>query len=102
MALKSEAEAHCAIHKFHAPVPHVIHTHHVLPQSWGGDTVPANLIDLCPTGHYNVHHLIDAYIRSAGDPGWDVTRHYGLAERVLARKAWDQRPSERPPFTVAF
>lgn len=51
--------------------------HHLLPESWGGLTVPGNLIDVCDNHHYAVHTVIDEYTsltRVLYKPGqWDGT-----------------------------
>lgn len=90
----------CRVHHSHAPEPKVFHRHHVVPRSWGGGS--GETVDVCPTGHYNVHHLIDAYVRAGGDPGWDVRKHYGPFERSLAERAWEGRPDDHPPLTLEF
>lgn len=77
----------------HLPAAYVGALHHVLPQSWGGQTVPGNLVMLCPNSHTATHRLIDEYVRAGGDPGWEVRRHFGVYVRTLALRAWQQRPA---------
>jgi hypothetical protein len=74
-------------------VTYVAARHHILPQSWGGLTVDANLIWLCPNAHTSTHHLLDQYVRAGGDPGWTVRQHYSAFIRDLAARAWAQRPA---------
>lgn len=84
----------------HSPEPRELHTHHVLPLSWGGRREPANEVLLCPTSHSNTHHLLDAYVRAGGDPGWPVRRRYSRVVRSLAARAWTQRPPT-PTYTLS-
>jgi hypothetical protein len=46
-------------------IPRISRTvkHHIVPESWGGPTVDSNLVDLCDNHHYNVHTIIDEYVR---------------------------------------
>ena len=76
----------------HSPAAYVGAQHHVLPQSWGGQTTKANLVWLCPNAHTATHRLIDSYVRAKGDPGWEVSRHFSPFVRDLAARAWNQRP----------
>lgn len=87
----------CTVH--HSPAPHQVDAHHILPKTWGGQSVPANLIDLCPNHHHNVHWLLDAYVRAGGKPNPDVWRTYAPFERHLAALAWAQRPPT-PTYTL--
>lgn len=82
----------------HAPAAYVPTRHHILPQSWGGPTVDANLVTLCPSTHTAVHRLLDEYVRNGGDPGWETRRHFGPYVRGLALRAWEQRPA-KPTIT---
>lgn len=83
----------------HSPRAYIPHRHHVLPQSWGGLNAASNLVVLCGNTHGAVHRLIDEYVRHGGDPGWEVRRQFGVLARELALRAWEQRPSQRPPLT---
>ena len=78
----------CTVHAAHAP--HVAGTdrHHIWPQGDGGPDVEANVVVICPTGHRNLHELLEAYRRAAGAPHWSVLQHFGKAERELARRGW--------------
>jgi hypothetical protein len=91
----------CEVHQYHSPEPKVPHRHHILPQSWGGETTTQNIVVVCPTGHYNIHHLLDEYVRAHGDPGYAVRAHYGSEERRLALAAWDNRPDGPLPLTLS-
>lgn len=57
----------CAIHKSHSPRPLSTEAHHILPRAWQAIWSPPDdkrllwapkTIDLCPTGHSNVHRII--------------------------------------------
>lgn len=89
----------CARSATHAPTPHQIDTHHIVPVSWKVDGTDWYTVDLCAGCHHNVHALIDAYIRAGGEPAWDVIRHFTAVERQLAAAAWAGRPNDHPPIT---
>lgn len=78
----------CRVHKHHSPRSHKNHMHHVLPRSMGGKTEPNNLIPVCPTGHYNIHTLIDSWVNAGGEPHWEILKHYGHSERYWAESAY--------------
>ena len=82
----------CACVAQHSPAAYVGALHHILPQSWNGKTVAANLVMLCPNAHTATHRLIDSYVRAKGDPGWEVRQHFSPFVRDLALRAWEQRP----------
>jgi hypothetical protein len=92
MAQPEEAERRttsvsCQAHLYHAPEPDYQELHHVLPLGWGGD--PKGLVwALCPTGHANVHRLLDAYRKYGGRPPWNIERRYGPVDRALAAEGW--------------
>ena len=77
----------------HSPATFIPAKHHILPQSWGGLTIEANLVWLCPNAHTATHRLIDTYVRVNGDPGWVERRRYSSFVRDLAARAWAQRPA---------
>ncbi|HXF73370.1 MAG TPA: HNH endonuclease [Actinomycetota bacterium] len=79
----------CEIHAYHSP--HVSDTdlHHVVPLAWGGADELANEVSICPTGHRNVHELLREYAVFGGEPPWEVRRTFSVAERELARRAWE-------------
>lgn len=85
----------------HSPSAYVPTVHHILPQSWNGQTVPENLATICPNTHTAVHRLIDNYVRAGGDPGWDVRQHFSAYQRDLALRAWEQRPDVPTITSVA-
>lgn len=83
----------------HNPRPQNHAVHHILPQSWGGKSVTANLVKLCPTGHENVHTLLNLYVHAGDVPSRLVLSGFNPHTRMLAKAAWDQRPNDRPPYT---
>lgn len=78
----------CAAHKTHSPRPQEYAVHHVLPKGWGGAEDGATVI-LCPTGHVNVHELLDEYRTLGQTPPWTTRRQYGPGERAVAAAGWD-------------
>jgi len=97
-----EVAAHpCPCAMTHGPGAYVPARHHILPQSWGGPTEPDNLIYICPNSHTAVHQLLNAYVHAGGEPAWSVLQHYNALVRDLAARAWVQRPSDHPPYTLA-
>lgn len=84
----------------HVPEVHALCTHHILPKSWGGGDEPTNRVVLCPSTHENIHRLLNRYVRLGGVPPWEDRRIYGVYARDLAARAWSQRPSDKPPYTV--
>ena len=91
----------CLCVSTHTPSMYTPNHHHIVPQSWGGETVNSNLVWLCPNSHTATHQLLNLYIHAQGEPEWDVIRHYNELVRALAHLAWAQRPSDKPPYTVA-
>jgi hypothetical protein len=87
----------CLCVSSHAPAAYVPALHHILPQSWGGRTVKANLVLLCPNSHTATHRLLDNFVRAGGTEGVDM-RHFGPYARQHALQAWEQRP-ETPLIT---
>jgi hypothetical protein len=90
--------------------------HHIVPQSWvARGAVQIGIVPLCGTSHDSVHSLLNEYVSHGGTPPWGDHRHpgdasgrvrmgrqrYGLLVRRLAERAWRNRPSARPPYTLA-
>ena len=48
----------CEISQHHTPVPLRYVWHHILPQTCGGKTIAANLIEVCDNCHYGIHALL--------------------------------------------
>lgn len=91
----------CTCVQFHCPAAYVPNHHHILPQSWGGLTVDANLVWLCPNSHSAVHDLLNQYVHAGRLPEPGVMIYYNTHIQEIAAKAWSQRPSDHPPYTAA-
>lgn len=77
----------CEVHGVgyeHRPRSEDVERHHVWPLGMGGPDVPANMRDICPTGHSNIHHLLRHYVRGNGVVPWEVRRRFTVGERELA------------------
>lgn len=74
----------CAIHRIHYPTPETVELHHIVPVAWQlfwqpaqpwpfpgvdpdgrGHLWDARTIELCPTGHRNVHFYIVKMMHNA-------------------------------------
>jgi 5-methylcytosine-specific restriction endonuclease McrA len=71
----------CPIVKKHSPIPLRYVKHHILPQACGGRTVVANLVTLCDTCHYAIHHLMYCLARSLPLPASHSKEHLVYAVR---------------------
>lgn len=80
----------CSVHDYHSPRPQLLDLHHVIPVSWGGAVGLSNETHICPTGHRNVHALLDAWVAAKGEPSWEIRRSYGLRERDLAAAGYSE------------
>lgn len=78
----------CQFHNLHKPTNHLNHVHHVWPLAEGGPDIPDNKVVICPTGHANVHDLIDHYKMLMGHVSYDITRQFSREERALAELGW--------------
>jgi hypothetical protein len=74
----------CVVHRKHMPESHVNHRHHIWPKGEGGPDIEDNIIAVCPTGHYNIHHLLTEYRTTMGRVTYDVLRRYSFGERKYA------------------
>jgi len=80
----------CAVHRYHSPRPHLTESHHVWPLGMGGPDVAANRVEVCATGHFNIHELLRALCKASGSLPWATLRRFGRAERALARSGYEQ------------
>ena len=80
----------CQVHQTHKPHSHLNHHHHVWPLSLGGPDKPENIIVSCPTGHYNIHALLDQYVVHRGEVPWSVIRPYSYEERAYAKLGYER------------
>lgn len=87
----------CGLHKAHAPMPLYTQRHHILPKAWGGADSELNVIELCGTGHDNVHFVLNEMVRVGGpqNVSENLIRHFGLAWG-LALKAWNMHTGPTP------
>lgn len=74
----------CVVHDTHRPRPLGTVVHHIQPKSAGGPDIPSNRVEICDTGHRNVHRLLDdlwstGRMRRGGTP----------EERRLAQEGFD-------------
>ena len=95
--LETSPNGMCPCVSEHAPSVTSYDNHHIIPVSWGGENGPRIL--LCPTAHRNAHDLLNNYVRYGGKPPGQILRRYSLFIRGLAEKAWENRPSDKPPWT---
>lgn len=88
----------CVAHRLHAPVNMTVEAHHVVPQAWQYAWQPALMgfpgrgdhgmlwdartVELCPTGHRNVHALIVALMHGRPVPR---RRELAIARLALTR-----------------
>lgn len=76
--------------------------HHVIPQSWGGKSVPENMVICCPNAHRLVHALLNQYVHAKGTPPPEILRRYSRFTRKLAKRAIDAVGGTPPRiFTLA-
>ena len=82
--------APCLHHRSHSPQPKLNHRHHIQPLSWSGGNEASNVTVLDPTSHVNVHLLLDHWYETNGKPDWDFIKHFGPAERELAKLGYER------------
>lgn len=59
----------------HNPTPLRFVWHHIMPQQAGGQTVAANLVELCDSCHYSIHRMMWVYrLIALGQPVTDAQR----------------------------
>lgn len=74
----------CVLHLTHRPQPLTLVTHHVVPIGMKGPDDPSNRVEVCDTGHRNVHLLLAALVY-----GQDLGRRGTPTERALAWRGYD-------------
>lgn len=84
----------CTVHRYHWPKPLRTVRHHVWPKEFGGPDSASNLVNVCDTGHYNIHAILTAYLKGAPLP--KGTR----MEKALARYGFEQITNALPNLTV--
>jgi hypothetical protein len=80
----------CTVHNKHTPTSHINHEHHVWPLGHGGPDIAENKIVVCPTGHYNIHALLQEYLTAHGDVPYSLVKTYGKGERDAAKLGYDR------------
>lgn len=80
----------CQIHKKHIPESHINHRHHVWPIGEGGPDVSDNIIIVCPTGHGNLHDLLNQFKMLMGRVPYTILRRYTIEERKYAELGYDR------------
>jgi hypothetical protein len=77
----------CQLHKAHRPEPLVTVRHHVQPLGMGGPDVPWNWLDVCDTGHRNVHTILGPMCQDGPRFG-KVGRRGTRTERDAAKRGF--------------
>jgi hypothetical protein len=80
----------CEVHSGHAPHSHINDRHHVWPLGAGGPDIPENIVVVCPTGHRNIHSLLEQYQAHRGEVPFAISRRYALKERHYAQLGYDR------------
>ncbi len=80
----------CTVHLRHSPHSHINHRHHVWPLGRGGPDTRDNTVVVCPTGHANIHRLLDFLILEDGKVPWHIARSFMIGERRIARLGYER------------
>lgn len=56
------SDVQCEVHGSHRPEPITLHHHHLQPLGMGGPDEDANIVVVCPTGHFNIHAALAALV----------------------------------------
>jgi hypothetical protein len=80
---------HCIVHGYHWPVPVRTVRHHIWPKEWGGPDVESNLVNVCDTGHYNIHAYMDAAF--GGKPVPKITKRERLYAELGLKAYYESR-----------
>lgn len=91
----------CQVHKTHTPTSHSTAVHHIQPQAMGGPDVPENRVEVCPTGHTNIHMLLALLVKHDGNLSREQTLGYAKHEIDLAKNGYFRwvaagKPKGRP------
>jgi hypothetical protein len=81
----------CQVHGSHRPALLAVHTHHIQPLGMGGDDEPRNRVDVCPSGHFNIHAILAALVFGRPLPG-GTRREKQVAAQGFARWVEAGRP----------
>lgn len=80
----------CEVHTAHMPNSHVNDRHHVWPLGHGGPNIPENIITVCPTGHRNIHTLLERLLAYRGKIPYSELRTFSFQERKFAKLGFDR------------
>ncbi len=80
----------CRVHTKHVPNPHSVDRHHVWPTADGGPDIPENIVVVCPTGHRNIHDLLNLFKLFRGKPPYIELRKFAFEERTLAELGYSR------------
>lgn len=86
----------CQVHGYHWPPVLRVVTHHIQPLAMAGRDIPANRVDVCDTGHYNIHRCLDDLLH--GLPMRRGTRK----ERAYAQQGYDSWVAAGKPGKPVF
>jgi len=87
----------CTVHNSHYPTPLRTVTHHIQPLAMGGHDVPANRVQACDTGHYNIHRLLGDLIEHG-----KMRVGGARKERALAQQGFDAWIAAGKPGNPVF
>jgi len=82
--------SNCTVHGSHWPRVHGTMIHHIRPLSWSGPDIASNKVEVCPTGHTNIHILLDLLSDRRGVPLTDETKGFSRGEIALAQRGYDE------------
>lgn len=78
----------CPCVKVHSPKPAYLQKHHIVPQSWGGQTVPDNLISICGTCHDATHDALNRLVKAQGETDLSGYPRYARELALRAVRAY--------------
>ncbi len=74
----------CEIHGYHWPPIHATVWHHVHPLGLGGPDIAENMVEMCNTGHVNIHVALDYLLDMEGRPVKGKLKGFTRKELALA------------------
>ncbi len=79
----------CKVHRGHKPWVSDVEIHHIHPKGMGGPDTKDNKVDVCPTGHTNLHSLLNIALKAGSLDAipWRVRRKYTYQERLITEDA---------------
>lgn len=78
----------CEATKTHSPTPLRYVWHHILPQTCGGKTVAANLIEVCDNCHYGIHAILHDMAVNGGRVSKKYRHLVGTGRYEVAKKGY--------------